>query len=493
MTWILVLVFVFLSGAASSLFILFWFIWKQLINTEILAREDLEKHRREYLSSKSIREQKTNEFRSKVSSEQEIGEKEVRAWVKLGFPFSSDSKQDVQEDSSATSTSKANITTVLTSKLLPWSFAVLKANMLFQFSDESTTSCIRVICLDGCSVTSEQQKPNGKPLWKNNNVIVLQHKDRSLISKSGEKSFYLLFKTGKDFENWYFRLERSASLHARKVRSDIVEDIKQRTFWTSLCNQLVNFDAHLNPHWVTAIACRIFWRIHDSDGFIDFITTKIEKKLAKVKKPNVVESIHVQNISMGPNLPVIHSVQLVSLSHDGELIVDVDFSYFGEFQLTLEIVLSIKKILRVPVSLAVELTELSGKAHLHFNAPPSNRFWIGFYEEPKCEISVDTEIGEKTKLKNLPKLANIIIYKIKSELLESMVLPNMDDFPLPSPPKISSNNNNLKSSPSSKGNSTLQYPIHRSSSFDESIVDQLTSEELESINKIRKRRSMGPL
>ena len=63
--------------------------------------------------------------------------------------------------------------------------------------------------------------------------------------------------------------------------------------------------------------------------------------------------------------------------------------------------------------------------------PPASRLWYGFYEEPSVSLEIDTEFGENKKIKNLPHLAKIIIYKIKSEIFEMMVLPQMDDFPIP--------------------------------------------------------------
>jgi len=89
-----------------------------------------------------------------------------------------------------------------------------------------------------------------------------------------------------------------------------------------------------------------------------------------------------------------------------------------------------RKPLRFPSTLSVKINRVVGKMHFHFSPPPSSRIWYGFYEEPEVRIDVDTEIGVKG-VKNFPKIASIIIYKIKKEIIELMVLPQMDDLPIP--------------------------------------------------------------
>ncbi len=50
-------------------------------------------------------------------------------------------------------------------------------------------------------------------------------------------------------------------------------------------------------------------------------------------------------------------------------------------------------------------------------------------------LDVKTEIGRDLKLINIPSLANIIINKLKAQLIKKMVLPAADDWPLPHIPK----------------------------------------------------------
>jgi len=141
-------------------------------------------------------------------------------------------------------------------------------------------------------------------------------------------------------------------------------------------------------------------------------------------------------VYFGPQMPTVNKIQLVSTTDDGEIKIDADLSYNGEFHLTLKIFFNIGipklgKNLKFPAVLAVTVTQIAGKMQLYFAPPPSTRLWYGFYAEPDVSLSINTEIGGKSKLRNLPKLANIIVYAIKSEIISLMVLPHMDDIPLP--------------------------------------------------------------
>jgi len=156
--------------------------------------------------------------------------------------------------------------------------------------------------------------------------------------------------------------------------------------------------------------------------------------LKKIPKPPLVEQITIQEISVGPNVPVLSNVKLLSFTDEGGVSADAEFKYGGGFHLTIEILILISIVgnsINFPAVLSVTVQSLSGKIRFHCSPPPSKRFWIGFYEEPECELIIDTEIGDNRKIKNLPKLSNIIVHKIKSEIIETMVLPQMDDFPIP--------------------------------------------------------------
>ncbi|CAG8582176.1 5374_t:CDS:1, partial [Dentiscutata heterogama] len=59
--------------------------------------------------------------------------------------------------------------------------------------------------------------------------------------------------------------------------------------------------------------------------------------------------------------------------------------------------------------------------------PPTNRIWFGFYEMPKLDLLIEP-IVSATQLKFSP-IINAIESKIHEMIMDSIVLPNMDDAP----------------------------------------------------------------
>ena len=111
---------------------------------------------------------------------------------------------------------------------------------------------------------------------------------------------------------------------------------------------------------------------------------------------------------------------------------DANICFDGKLELKFEITVAIATIFSYEITalLGVTCTHLSGKIHFSCRAPPSDRVWFGFYEEPKVKLTIDPTIGS-TNVAGFPKLTKIIVNKIKQELVEMLVMPEMDDLPIP--------------------------------------------------------------
>ena len=64
--------------------------------------------------------------------------------------------------------------------------------------------------------------------------------------------------------------------------------MKQKEFFFGLYESIKSFSLDENPHWLTAIATRVFWSISNSQGFTEAVEKKINKKLNKIKKPSIL-------------------------------------------------------------------------------------------------------------------------------------------------------------------------------------------------------------
>jgi len=153
-------------------------------------------------------------------------------------------------------------------------------------------------------------------------------------------------------------------------------------------------------------------------------------------------------LDIGPGLPHLSDVKLHDITSNGEVAVDMNVAYYGGFTITIKIKTSMSlpgTSLELPATAILKVSKLCGRLRLHVSPPPCERFWIGFHELPETDIQAETEIALlDSQVAAIPRIATNIIKKLKGDLTrvivnklkadivgEKMVLPNMDDFPIP--------------------------------------------------------------
>lgn len=318
--WWLLFLLSFVAGGISSLLITVWVLFWLLGRAEAESVKD----EGELMSEMAQRNDRAPVYRN--GSHETPNQREMRnkyqidsknAWIQI---LSTKKPQNSKKSG----------------KISTWSFAHLKSNMLFWTSDENAACCSGVIRLDGCIIDVELKKKKNKPSWTCDNPLILSHEERELLN--GSQVCFMYFKTARELEDWYYVLQKAALLE--KDRDPFRN---QRQFFSNLSKHLTNRSLDVSPHWVTAILCRLWWNIHSTAGFIEFVRHKLQKKIDQVQTPSFVESIKVKDIGFGPELPIIKEVQLVNISDDGAVEADGDLIYYGGFHLTIEIVFKIPR------------------------------------------------------------------------------------------------------------------------------------------------------
>jgi len=108
----------------------------------------------------------------------------------------------------------------------------------------------------------------------------------------------------------------------------------------------------------------------------------------------------------------------------------------------LEVVASVKFLNTervVPFSLTGTIKHVSAKIIVSLAGPPSEVLWLGFTEEPKIDVVMDTEIGlsditNTFGMTACPKrVGEIITQLLKYQIFSDMVSPHMESIPLPKP------------------------------------------------------------
>lgn len=192
---------------------------------------------------------------------------------------------------------------------------------------------------------------------------------------------------------------------------------------------------HCQYQWLNAFTGRIFLSLYKTPLVKAYIVQKIMKKVAKVssKKPSFLGDIKVRELDVGDAVPLITQPRLLELAPTGDMVMEMNVDYAGGFRVDIETeaIISVTtrlKPMRFPLVLAVVLKSLSGRVRIRVKPPPSNRFWMGFYEMPKMDLVIEPILADKAV--KFSVLLQAIEKRIFEMLMETMVLPNMDDYPI---------------------------------------------------------------
>ncbi|GES87074.1 putative integral membrane protein conserved region-domain-containing protein [Rhizophagus clarus] len=245
-------------------------------------------------------------------------------------------------------------------------------------------------------------------------------------------NYYLFCDTGVEKEDWYFALQRSSKLESNDNSTD-KQINKDKSLFDSfamnyLLKTLYSNDDHLQTQWLNAILGRIFLSVYKTQAIKDYFIRKLVRKIKKVRKPGFLSDIQIKSVDVGDGIPYITNPELVKLSPGGDLDVDISLNYTGGFRVEIETeaIISVGvKTIKVPLVLAVVLRGLQGKMLLRVKSPPTNRLWMGFHEMPKLDLLIEPIVSE-TQLKFAP-IIKTIESKIHEMIMDSLVLPNMDD------------------------------------------------------------------
>ncbi|CAG8535520.1 7234_t:CDS:2 [Funneliformis mosseae] len=332
-------------------------------------------------------------------------------------------------------------------------FAVLKYNTLFVYDSERQLDCKGIIIVSNHDVTIfPEQLPDNEIYTKVNSIRLTKKPsvcaDMALNLEKSNTDYYLFCDVGVEKEDWYFALQRSSKLESNA--SVLINNISQQNVNNNSNGKQINRDKslfdpfamnhllktlysnedHKQSQWLNAIFGRIFLSVYKTQAIKDYFIRKLIRKIKKVKKPGFLSDIQIRSVDVGDGIPYITNPRLVDLSQNGELNVDINLNYTGGFRVEIEteaIIETRLKTIKVPLVLAVVLRGLQGKMLLRIKSPPTNRLWMGFYEMPKLDLLIEPIVSE-TQLK-FSLIINTIESKIHEMIMDSLVLPNMDDSP----------------------------------------------------------------
>ncbi|KAF1933804.1 uncharacterized protein M421DRAFT_388062 [Didymella exigua CBS 183.55] len=313
-------------------------------------------------------------------------------------------------------------------------YVVLRLGHLMLYDNEDQLDVRHVISLARYEVdvyAGGERIPEGE-LWIKRNCIRLDQKLES-DPEAEAKSFYLFSDNCSEKEDFYHAMLQAKDHHQDHANRQCPVPIKFETpDLVKLVQQLHANEENLHTRWINALIGRVFLALYKTPEIKNFIATKVTKKIARVPKPALISSVQLRKIDMGTLPPFITNPRLKELTVDGDLIVEADVSYKGNFRIEIEATARIDlgqrfKAREVTLVLGCFLKRLEGHLLLRIKPPPSNRLWMTFETPPRLELSVEPVVSSRQI--TYGPILRAIESRIKEVLNETLVSPNWDDMP----------------------------------------------------------------
>ena len=290
-------------------------------------------------------------------------------------------------------------------------YLVFEANTLFFYKDESLLECVGCCLLENCKVEIYPHTLDVDLRFMKEFPLRLYSIDSSVFMRS--KQIFLFFDSKSLKEDWFIALNNSKTqdLFYGGEEPTQHDKLKQR-------DEPKQHDEPRND-LLNSLLQRIFLNVYKDPQIPINIVNGFQKKLDLIQRPFFVENIKLMSVEIGTELPLLSNFE-----HTGSLSFQLDFDYKGSFKIHLA-----TRIQVVSIELLLKIKHVSGRIECKIKEYPSDRLWFAFQRPPLMDIEIEPLVA--TKSIKLSLLESIIKTKLIELISDFMVMPNMDDIPLP--------------------------------------------------------------
>ncbi|KAK9388780.1 hypothetical protein V1515DRAFT_595999 [Lipomyces mesembrius] len=332
-------------------------------------------------------------------------------------------------------------------------FAILRHGNLFLYDSPEQMNVQQVIVLANHNITLwPPDSPDGQ-LFIRRHAICLAPKRSKILADELEsipgppKNAYFLYSDNcSEKEDFYFALLRACKRPGRSPSNGDSTGVRQpypdplidayplqyeQDDIIRLIQTLHSSDAHMQTMWLNALLGRLFLALHKTDCFEDFIKSRIDTKLSRVKRPSFLGDITVTKVHSGGSPPYFTNPKLKELTKDGLMTLAADLNYEGDFSIEIATKATLNfgsrfKTREVSLVLSVAFKSLEGRINIAIKPPPSNRIWYCFESMPKIRMVIEPVVSSRQITYSM--VTRVIENRINDALRDSLVAPFMDDL-----------------------------------------------------------------
>ncbi|KAG0129839.1 hypothetical protein HOY82DRAFT_396792 [Tuber indicum] len=239
------------------------------------------------------------------------------------------------------------------------------------------------------------------------------------------------------------QLSRNQS-NLRKKRSAVLRDPPSQSTETILSKTYYDVRSHQpeSLDWFNVLIAQTLAQFREDAHTDGAILKSLNKFLNGPQKPDFLDSIQVTEVSLGEDFPIFSNCR-ISPSDDepGKLQarMDVDLSDLITLGVETKLLLNWPKplVAVLPVALAVSIVRFSGTLSISFIPSPENlagntTLTFSFLDDYRLEIAVRSLVGSRSRLQDVPKIAQLVESRLHGWIDERCVEPKFQQIVLPS-------------------------------------------------------------
>ncbi|KAK9471066.1 uncharacterized protein V1510DRAFT_408033 [Dipodascopsis tothii] len=234
----------------------------------------------------------------------------------------------------------------------------------------------------------------------------------------------------------------------KKKQSSVLRSAPPMTLTSILAKTFYNVETHPSESldWLNVLVAQVVTQIREDGRFNDNILTMLDKVLNSDSIPSFLDKIKVIELDMGEEFPIFSNCKIFPCADDPrrlEARMDVDLADTISLGIETKLILNYPKplIAVLPVSLVVSIVRFSGQLTISLkseSSPSSNdrehktSLTFSFAPDYRLEFSIKSLVGSKSRLQNMPKIAQILESRIRKWFAERCVHPRFQEIILPS-------------------------------------------------------------
>lgn len=304
-------------------------------------------------------------------------------------------------------------------------FAVLTEGSLQLYEAEDQEACLAVTSVQGFLVDIWPHSLLLDEIYRKDYPLRLTNPTGAILG--GESSSCFIYAaSASEKEDWLIALRRASGGTPQSIQM-ARDQLDFPTFMKSFDDELSSQKLDGSGLLISALLQRIMFNVYKAEEIEQLIREKFIKRTETLPLPFFLGPPSLDSVDLGRAAPILGNGQLHSLSHHGELTGSLDIYYPGG--LTMQLSLQVTVPVVVPIVVRIAVKRLAGRLMLRVKAPPSDRLWFGFYGMPDYDIVVEPVVSSISV--TWGPVQRAISSRIDDFLREFLVMPNMEEIPLP--------------------------------------------------------------